>query len=67
MKIFDVFIFNNELDLLEIRLEYMYPVIDYFIITEADKYFNGQKKSFFLDENWDRFKKYKDKIIYLFH
>jgi beta-1,4-mannosyl-glycoprotein beta-1,4-N-acetylglucosaminyltransferase len=64
MKIFDVFMFNNELDLLEIRLEYMYPVIDYFIITEADKYFNGQKKSFFLDENWDRFKKYKDKIIY---
>ena len=64
MKIFDVFMFNNELDLLEVRLEYMYPVIDYFIISEADKYFNGKKKPFFFDKNWERFKKYSDKIIY---
>jgi beta-1,4-mannosyl-glycoprotein beta-1,4-N-acetylglucosaminyltransferase len=64
MKIFDVFMFNKEVDLLEARLEYLYPVVDYFIITEADIYFTGQKKIFFFDECWDRFKKYQNKIIY---
>ena len=34
IKIFDVFLFLNELDLLELRLETLYEVVDYFVITE---------------------------------
>ena len=30
MKIIDTFIFNDELDLLNVRLEMLYDVVDYF-------------------------------------
>ena len=33
--IIDSFLFFQELDLLEIRLEYLYPLVDKFIIVEA--------------------------------
>ena len=64
MKIFDVFMFNGEFDLLEARLEYKNPVVDYFVITEANKYFNGAIKPFFLEKYFNKLNKYKDKIIY---
>lgn len=64
MKIFDVFLFNKEFDLLEARLEYNYPLVDYFIISEANIYFNGTRKPFFLEQDLYLLNKYKDKIIY---
>jgi len=43
-KIVDGFTFFNELYLLEIRLKYLYDVVDYFVIVEADTSFNRKPK-----------------------
>lgn len=61
-KIVDGFLFYNEVDLLEMRLEELYPVVDEFLIVQADKTFRGEDKpSYFdcIDPRWD---KYMDKI-----
>ena len=63
-KIFDVFLFLNELDLLEIRLETLFPIVDYFIITEINETFSGKPKKLIFEKNKNRFKKYLKKIIY---
>lgn len=65
--IVDGFTFFNELDILEIRLEELYPVVDHFVIVESDLTFRGDKKPYFFEENRRRFKKYDDKIVYLKH
>lgn len=65
--IVDGFTFFNELDILEIRLHELYPVVDKFVIVESDLTFRGDKKAFIFDENKKRFAKYLDKIIYLQH
>lgn len=67
MKIFDCFLFFNELDLLHIRLEMLYDYVDYFIISECDSTFSGLDKPFYFEENRHIFKKYENKIIYLKH
>jgi len=64
-KIYDCFTFFNELDLLEIRLEEHYDSVDYFVISEASKSHQGFSKEYFLENNWDRYKKYHNKIIYI--
>ena len=64
MKLIDTFLFFNELDLLEIRIRYLYPVVDFFIITEARLSFAGHKKRLYFEENKERFSKYKKKIIH---
>jgi beta-1,4-mannosyl-glycoprotein beta-1,4-N-acetylglucosaminyltransferase len=63
-KVYDCFIFFNELDLLEIRLNIMNQFVDYFVIVESNKTFSGKDKSFILEENMHRFSSFKDKIIY---
>lgn len=63
MKIYDCFTFYNELDLLELRLNYLNDCVDYFVIVESDKTFSGINKPYFFEDNKDRFKKFKDKII----
>ena len=62
-KIVDCFTFYNELDLLEYRLEVLYPVIDYFILVEATRTYVGKEKPFYFKNNHDRFSKYLDKIV----
>lgn len=64
-KIFDCFTFFNELDLLEIRLEEHFHHVDYFVIAEANKSHQGFDKEYFLENNWDRYEKYHEKIIYI--
>lgn len=64
MKVFDVFMFCNELDLLEIRLNILYPFVDYFVINESTKTFSCFDKPLYYLENSDRFSKFKDKIIH---
>ena len=63
-KIFDCFLFYNEVDLLEIRLAYLYEHVDFFIIIEAKKTFNNTPKKLIYPLVRDRFKKYNDKVIY---
>jgi beta-1,4-mannosyl-glycoprotein beta-1,4-N-acetylglucosaminyltransferase len=61
-RIFDCFTFFNENDVLEIRLEELYPVVDKFLIVESNVTFRGEYKG--LNFDFDRFSKYFDKIIY---
>lgn len=63
-KILDIFLFFQELDLLEIRLEYLDPYVDIFVIVEACQTFSGEPKSFCYEENNARFSKYAHKIYY---
>lgn len=62
--IFDCFTFFNELELLELRLELLNPVVDRFIIVEASKTHSGLEKPFYFEENRARFSRFEDKIIY---
>jgi beta-1,4-mannosyl-glycoprotein beta-1,4-N-acetylglucosaminyltransferase len=63
-RIIDSFLFFQELDLLEVRLEYLYEKVDKFIILESCQTFTGGEKSFYFEDNKKRFEKYLDKIIY---
>lgn len=62
--IYDCFTFYNELDILEMRLEELYPVVDRFVIVEGSHTFQGQPKEaltwHILDS--ERFDKYRDKL-----
>lgn len=64
MKV-DCFTFFNELDILEIRLEELYPVVDAFVLVESKQTFRGQDKPLFFAENRDRFSKWADKIVHI--
>lgn len=61
-KVYDVFTFFNELDLLELRLEMLNDYVDKFVIVECVETFSGNKKPLYYEENKDRFKKYHHKI-----
>jgi len=63
--IYDCFTFFNELDLLEVRLEELYPVIDKFVICESNITHSGNKKPLYFLDNKDRYAKYMDKIVHL--
>ncbi len=64
-KIYDCFIFFNELDLLLIRLEELYDSVDYFVLVEAEDTFRGKDKPLHFHENRALFARYSDKIIYV--
>ncbi|MBT7545415.1 MAG: hypothetical protein HN612_08765 [Kordiimonadaceae bacterium] len=64
MKVFDCFIFFNELDLLELRLNVLDECVDYFVIVESAITFQGEDKEYFFEKNRSRFEKFADKIIY---
>ena len=66
MKIFDCFIFNNEVELLELRLNILNDVVDKFVIVEGSSTFSGKKKKSSFLKYKDRFEKWSDKIIYEF-
>ena len=63
--IYDCFIFRDELDILEIRLNILNNVVDRFVICEANKTFTNQLKPYNFYNNSKRFEKFLDKIIYL--
>lgn len=64
MKVFDSFIFFNELELLEMRLNILNDVVDYFVLTESPFTVSGNKKPLYYQENKDRFSKWNNKIIH---
>lgn len=63
-KLLDVFLFYNELDLLKARLEYLGPMVDHFIISEANIDFSGRSKEFLLSDELVKTLPFADKIIY---
>ena len=65
MKIYDCFTFYNELDLLELRLEYLYDHVDHFVLVEGATTYTDIPKPFYFEENKDRYAKWLDKIIHV--
>jgi beta-1,4-mannosyl-glycoprotein beta-1,4-N-acetylglucosaminyltransferase len=64
-KIIDCFIFHNELDLLNYRLNLLDDYVDYFVLVEAAHTHTGKEKKLFYNVNKELFKKFKDKIIHV--
>lgn len=64
-KLIDAVLFNNELDLLEIRLNEMSPVVDWFVLVEGTKSFANQPKQLTYEKNKDRFSRFHHKIIHV--
>ena len=64
MRIFDSFIFFNELELLEMRLNILGDVVDKFVLTESPFTVSGNEKPLYYEENKDKFAKWHDKIVH---
>lgn len=58
----DSFLFHDELDILEFRLELLWDKVDAFIIVEADKTHTGKDKPLYFNNNKERFKWAESKI-----
>ena len=65
MKIFDCFMYFDEEIVLDVRLNTLDQFVDYFVIVESKFTHKGDKRE--LRFNIDKFKKFKNKIIYLIH
>lgn len=64
-KIYDCFTFFNELELLELRLNELNNIVDYFVLVESTKTFTGKDKELYYDKNSWLFEKFKPKIIHI--
>jgi beta-1,4-mannosyl-glycoprotein beta-1,4-N-acetylglucosaminyltransferase len=62
--IVDAFPFFNELDVLEIRLAELYPVVDRFVIVECKETYGGKPKPLYFADNRSRFQPWADKITH---
>ncbi|MGN0846574.1 MAG: hypothetical protein ACI4RA_04225 [Kiritimatiellia bacterium] len=63
--IVDSFTLFQELDLLELRLAILDPVVDRFVIAEGTRTFSGKPKELFFEANRARFAKWLPKIRYI--
>ena len=63
MKIYDCFMYYDEDMMLDIRLNILDKYVDYFVIVESKFFHNGIEKQLKFDI--EKFKKFKDKIIYV--
>jgi len=61
-RVYDLILFNRELELLETRLHYLDPVVDVFVIGESAQTFIGEEKPLWFAQNRERFKKFEEKI-----
>lgn len=64
-SVYDIFLFNNELDILEIRLHELSPIVDRFVIAESPVTFSGKKKPLHYFENRGRFASFADRIDHI--
>ena len=65
MKIFDCSMYFDEETVLDVRLNTLNDFVDYFVIVESKFTHRGEKRD--LKFNHEKFKKFKDKIIYLIY
>ena len=63
MKIFDCFMYFDEEQVLDLRLNVLYQNVDYFVIVESTYNHKGEKRNLLF--NSKKFEKFNDKIIYL--
>ncbi len=65
-KVYDCFMYFNEADVLEVRLNELYDYVDYFVLVESSEaHRKGQKKPFYFEKDKERFHKFLDKIIHV--
>lgn len=64
-KVVDCFIFYNELELLNYRLNILYDIIDHFVLIESTHTFVGQPKKLYFEDNKHLFERFNDKIIHI--
>jgi beta-1,4-mannosyl-glycoprotein beta-1,4-N-acetylglucosaminyltransferase len=65
-KIYDMFLFHQELDWLEIRLNTLSPYVDYFVIVEGKTTFTNMAKPAVLEveENWENVTAFRNQVMY---
>ena len=63
--IYDCFLFYNELDLLEIRLNELKDVVDKFVLVECSTTFSSLEKPFYFEENIERYNDFLDQIVHV--
>ena len=64
VQVLDAVLMSSELDLLEIRLNELDSVVDWFFIVESNATFTGLPKEKYYDKNKERFEKFAHKIKY---
>jgi len=65
-RVFDCFPFFNELDLLELRLHELDPIVDYFVLVESvETHKNAKPKPLYFADNKARFAPFLPKIIHV--
>ncbi len=64
-RVYDCFPFFNELDQLEIRLNELDSLVDYFVIVEGSETQQGNPKPLYFEKNKDRFSKFLHKIRHI--
>ena len=65
MRVFDTFLFCDELDLLEVRLLELHDHVYRFVLVESPLTFQGNPKPLYYADNKERFATYADKIIHV--
>ena len=63
MKIYDCFMYFDEEEVLDLRLNILKDKIDYFVIVESTYNHKGERRKLLFDKS--KFKKFSNKIIYL--
>lgn len=63
--IFDCFLFFDEFELLEIRLNELNDVVDKFVLVEATKTHQGKNKPLYFNENKKQFSDFLNKMIHI--
>lgn len=62
---YDLFLYNGEKDILNLRLHELNDCVDNFVILESDTTFQGNKKQRFFINQEDMFKNFLHKITYI--
>lgn len=65
MNVYDCFMFNNELDLLEIRLSALSGIIDRFVLVEAAQTHTGKPKPLHFADNFERYARWRHQIDHI--
>lgn len=61
-KIYDCFLFNGEFEILEIRLNELDSMVDYFVLVEGTKTFSGLNKELEYKKVWGKLKPFWHKL-----
>lgn len=64
-RVYDCFMFFNEIELLKMRLEELDKVVDHFVLVESVETQKGRPKPLYFKENSAQFEKYLPKIIHV--